>query len=340
MGSSPFRTLAEQIVITPFVWLSISLNTCYALLRMFEAFQIGPAIIWMRLVFLLLALWMSSEFFFRLTESANLSLQDFRDHAKWYALAFLLMGRVMSIVANYQTYLKNPVRMFIIWDGSFSFLGGAIGIALVLFWLTRNQRVTFLQWLDVLLPATTFGLAFDWIGMFASAQSYGKPTNLPWGITVNTFNVRYAVPIHPVQLYYAVFFFVLTFVLLLIRRYSKRAGAETMFGIILAAVATFFFEFLRGDASIPVFAKLTDFVFLFCLFLSLGVLAAIEMRLSQRMNTLYGMGVALLTVVYVALRSWLPFIEFQLRFSQLLAILALLATVVYVVVHRRKYPHL
>lgn len=307
---------------------------------MFEAFQFGPVTIWLRLTFLLVGTWLSAEFLFRLASSANLSLQSLKDDAKWHLLAFILVGRIIAIVGQYQTYAKHLLRMFVIWDGNFSFLGGAIGIALVLFWSSRNQRVTFLQWLDVLLPATTFGLAFDWFGMFLSAQAYGKPTNVPWGVVMDTFNVRYTVPIHPVQLYYAFTYFALTFVLLLIRRYSKRAGAETLIGIILAAAGVFFLEFLRGDFSIPVFAKLTDFVFLGCLFGSLGVLALIEQKLSERANAIYGGIVAILTLAYVFGRTWLDLPQYQLRFSQVLAVLALLATVVYVVVHRRKYPHL
>ncbi len=307
---------------------------------MFEAFQIGPAIIWLRVVFLLVAIWLSTEFFFRLAAAANLSLQNIRDHARWYVVAGVLSGRLMAVFANYQTYLRHPLRLFVFWDGEFSYMGIAIGVAAVLFFTTRNQRVTFLQWLDVLLPAVTFGLALDWLGMFAGAKAYGKPTNLPWGVVMNTFNVGYAVPIHPVQLYYAAFFFFMTFALLVIRQRSKRAGAETLIGIIVSGIAVFCFEFLRGDAGVPVFAKFTDFIFLFCLFLSLGVLAAIEVSLSERANAVYGAVVTVLTVVYVVVRQWISFGEFQLRFSQVLAILALLATVVYVVVHRRKYPHL
>ncbi len=307
---------------------------------MFEAFQFGPVTIWLRLSFLLIGTWLATEFLFRLASSANLSLQSMKDDAKWHLIAFLLGGRILSIIGQYQSYIKHPLRVFVVWDGSFSFLGGAIGVALILFWSSRNQRVTFLQWLDVLLPATTFGLAFDWFGMFLSAQAYGKPTNVPWGVVMDTFSVRYTVPIHPVQLYYAFFYFILTFALLLIRRYSKRAGAETLLGIVMASVAVFFFEFLRGDFSIPVFAKLTDFVFLGCLFGSLGVLAIIEHKLSERANVAYGGVVALLTIAYIFSRSWLDLPQYQLRFSQVLSILALLATVVYVVVHRRKYPYL
>jgi phosphatidylglycerol:prolipoprotein diacylglycerol transferase len=307
---------------------------------MFEAFQFGPVTLWMRTAFLLLAIVLSTEFFFRLARSAGLSIQSIKDVALWHLLSFLFFGRLFAVLANYQIYLKNVVQVFIVWDGAFSFIGGAIGIGIVLFVMTHLQRATFLQWLDVLLPATTFGLAFDWLGMFLAAQSYGKPTNVLWAVTFDTFNVRYTVPIHPIQLYYVFFYFALTFALLLVRRYSSRAGAETLFGIILMTTGVFFFEFLRGDFGIPVFARLTDFIFLAGLFLSLGILALIEQRLSERVNAIYGISVAVLTVSYILTRSWFDLPQFQLRFSQVLAVLALIATVVYVVVHRRKYPHL
>lgn len=307
---------------------------------MFEAFEIGPMILWFRVLFLLLAIWLSTEFFMRLAHAAGLSLQGIRDAARWHLLAFVVGGRLLAVVSEYQGYFAHPLRVLVFWDGAFSFLGGAIGVACVLFWTTRAQRTTFLQWLDVLLPATTFGLALDWFGMFMSAHAYGKPTNVFWGVTFSTFSVRYTVPIHPVQLYYALFYLLLTFILLLIRKRSRRAGSETLIGIVLATLGVFFLEFLRGDFGIPVFATLTDFIFMGLLFCSLGILALIEHRLTPRVNTIYSSVIVMLTVVFVVLRPWIGVVQYQLRFSQVLAILALLGTVVYVTVHRRKYPHL
>jgi len=307
---------------------------------MFEAFEIGHAIIWFRIAFLLIAIWMAAEFFFRLAQGSGLSLQSIKDYALWHVIAFIVGGRLLAVIATYQSYTHSPLTVFILWDGTFSFLGGAMGVAGVLFYATRVQRTTFLQWLDILLPATTFGLAFDWFGMFLSAQAYGKPTNVPWGVIFDTFSVRYTVPIHPVQLYYALFYFLLTFALLLIRRYSKRAGAETLIGIFIACTGVFFLEFLRGDFGIPVFALLSDFLYVGFLFLSLGVLALIEHRLTERVNSIYSFSVAALTIAYVIARPWVGVLQYQFRFSQVLAILAILGTVVYVVVHRRKYPHL
>lgn len=307
---------------------------------MFEAFSIGPAIIWTRVVFLLAGIVLSTSFFLRLAESAHLSLQHFKEQGVQFLLAFLLCGRLFAIIAQYRVFLLDPVRFFVFWDGSFSFLGAVFGIGAMLFWYTRTHRSTFMQWLDVLLPAGIFGSAFDWFGKFAAGQAYGKPTDMPWGVTYDTIGVRYTVPIHPVQLYYALTLLALTFLLLVVRKHSSRAGGETFVGIALLSIATFFFEYFRGDFSIPVFATRMDFLILSVLFASLGVFAAVELTLSQRALIVYE---ALLIVVfggYMFVRKLLPFATVELRFSQFLAVLALLATVVYVIVHRRKYPHL
>ena len=307
---------------------------------MFEALEIGPFIIWTHLLFLMIAIWVSTEFFFRLAQSAGLSLQHFRDNALWYLIGFVLAGRLFAVVAEYRVYLKEPMRMLIFSDGNFSFLGATIGIAIVLFVLRRTSRTTFLQWLDVLLPSTAFGLAFDWFGKFAAGQSYGKPTDMFWGITYDALNVRYAVPIHPVQLYYAFFFLILSFVLLVVRKNSQRAGSETLVGIISASVATFLFENFRGDFSIPVFATQVDFIVMVLLFVSLGVFAYAELKMTPRTVMFCEIGMTLFCAAYLLVRPTLPLETFELRFSQLLAVLALLATVVYVTVHRRRYPHL
>lgn len=311
---------------------------------MFEAFEIGPFIIWTHLVFLLIGLWLSSEFFFRLAQSAGLSLQHFRDHALWHLLGAAVGGRLFAVIEQYRIYLRadDPLRIFRLDDGNFSFLGAAAGIAIVLYLARGTSRTTFLQWLDVLLPATCFGLSFNWLGKFAAGQAYGTPTNMWWGVTYDASNVRFAVPVHPVQLYYALFYFFLTFLLLIVRKHAKRAGAETLAGIVLASFATFFLEYFRGDFSIPVFATQLDFVLLFLVFASLGLFTLLveRQKISPRLAIIYEIVGTIFCAAYIFLRPLLAFDSFELRFSQLLSVLALLASVVYVTVHRRRHPHL
>lgn len=310
--------------------------------HMYEAFQIGPFLFWTHLLFLLLAIWFASEFFFRLAQGAGMSIQHFKDDIWLYLLSSFLGGRFIAVLAEYRVYLRwdDPFRVFHIHDGHFSFLGAAIGIAVILFIRRRRSRTTFLQWLDVLLPATCFGLTFDWLGKFFAGQAYGRPTDVLWGVTYDTIGVRYAVPVHPVQLYYVVFFAILTFVLLIVRKHSVRAGAETLIGIAAASIATFFFEFFRGDFGIPVFATMLDFGLIILLFCSLGFFALVELRISQKTIIATEVIATSLSALYLFIRPLLSLATIGLRFSQLLAILVLLGTVVYVLAHRRLHPHL
>ncbi|MDB4979220.1 MAG: phosphatidylglycerol:prolipoprotein diacylglycerol transferase [Candidatus Peribacteria bacterium] len=307
---------------------------------MFEAFQFGPILIWTHFLFVLIGLWLSAEFFLRLAQSANLPINHFLEHGVWYCISFLLCGRLAGMIAEYRVYVNDPFRMIIVWDGGFNLLGGAIGIAIVLYFTNLTHRATFLQWLDALVPAASFGLVFDWLGAFFSGQSYGKPTDMFWGVAYDAQNVRYTVPIHPVQLYYAVFFFFLTFLLLIVRKKARRVGTETLVGICLMTIGTFIFESFRGDFGIPVFATKLDFILMIILFVSLGVFAAIELQLSQKSMYIYEGVLVSVIGIYMAMRRHIDIEFYELRFSQLLAVVALLATVVYVIVHRRKYPHL
>ncbi len=306
---------------------------------MFQAFELGPFLIWTRLLFILLGIWLATEFFLRLAESANLSLQHFRDHGWWYACTFVLGGRIIAMLAAYKVYLHDPVRSVFLHDGNFSFLGGAIGIGVVLYFATRGQRTIFLQWLDALLPAATLGLVFSWLGSFFAGDAYGAPTDVFWGVLYDTPSVRYTIPLHPVQLYYAFFYFALTFLLLVIRKRSKRVGAETLFGIVTASLGAFVLEYFRGDFSIPVFATVLDFGVLTFLFVSLGVFALIENRIPATASLAYELGLLVGTACYMFARTWLDLETFDLRVSQLMAVLALLVTVVYVVVERRRHPY-
>lgn len=309
---------------------------------MFEAFQIGPFLLWTHLLFLLLAVWLASDFFFRLAAGAGMSIQHFKDDAWWHMGAAFLGGRLVAVLAEYRVYMRwdDPFRIFHVHDGNFSFLGAAMGIAVVLYVTRRHSRTTFLQWLDILLPATCFGLALDWLGKFFAGQAYGRPTDAFWGVTYDTIGVRYAVPVHPVQLYYALFFALLTFILLVVRKHSHRAGAETLVGIVAASTATFIFEFFRGDFGIPVFATNLDFFLIILLFASLGFFALVELRISQKAVFIAEISATLCCALYLFIRPTLPLETIGLRFGQLLAILSLLGTIVYVLVHRRLHPHL
>src|SRR5437773_632446 len=95
------------------------LRSCVMLPPMFQAFQLGPFLILTRLLFILAGVWLSMELFIRLAESANLSLQHFRDHGFWYLISFIFGGRLFAIIAEYRIYLQDPLRSVFLTDGNF-----------------------------------------------------------------------------------------------------------------------------------------------------------------------------------------------------------------------------
>lgn len=312
---------------------------------MFEAFQLGPFLFRSHSLFLLLGIWLSAELFIRLAQSEGMRMTLFLQKGVWFLIAFLVCGRLFGILLLYQVYIQDPLRMMIVWDGAFSVIGACMGVGIALFYFTRRDRDTFLAWLDVFVPSVTLLMAFDWFGRLLGMLSYGRPTDVFWGTTVSSMSVRYTVPIHPVQLYYALWFFALTILLLHVRKKNvsrirtnmQSRGLVTLTGIGLGSLSVILFEFFRGDFAVAVFAKLTDFVFLAFLFISLGSIAALETRISHQRSLMLSIGVGILTMGYVLLRPWIPVISVEWRFSQFLAVLAMLSAVVYVVVHRWKH---
>lgn len=112
---------------------------------MFEAFTIGPFLLWSRAIFLLLGIWLSAEFFFKLADSARLSLKNFQEYALYFIGAFIVSGRFFAVLSQYKIYVLDPLRIFTFTDGGFSYIGAVFGIAVVLYFVTKQQRTTFLQ---------------------------------------------------------------------------------------------------------------------------------------------------------------------------------------------------
>jgi len=306
---------------------------------MFEAFQFGPLLFRSHTFLLLVGLWLGMELFFRYAARDGLHVGLFLQKGLQFLLSFLLGGRLLGVLLLYRVYMQDPMRILIVWDGVFNIVGGLIGLGIALYIFTLNQRGAFLRWMDAFLPASTVILGFEWFGRFLGSLSYGKPTDMPWGVTVESIGVRYTVPIHPVQLYYALFFFALAFLLLVLKK-RRAAGIVTIVGVVVGCVGVLLIESLRGDFAVTVFAKLSDFAFLALLFISLGTIAVFERKISHRYSIINSILVGIGTMTYLLLRPWITVASVEWRFSQFLAVLAMIATVVYVVMHRWKYPQL
>ncbi len=85
-----------------------------------------------------------------------------------------------------ENYLRNPVEILKMWKGGLGIPGGVIGGALALWLYTRSKKLNFMQWADFIAPWSA-DRAGDWTlgGNFVNQEVYGKPTDLPWALTID-----------------------------------------------------------------------------------------------------------------------------------------------------------
>jgi phosphatidylglycerol:prolipoprotein diacylglycerol transferase len=182
--------------------------------------------------------------------------------AKFYAekLAFyLIIGMVLGArlgdLLFYQSWgslTQDPGALFRFWEGGLASHGGAVGI-LVALWLFQRKYglYSWLQWLDlIVIPAGLIG-CFIRVGNFINQEILGKVTTVPWAVVFgHPMDGSAPLPRHPVQLYEALFYLGVFFLLLaLFLRKKWKAGLLS--GLFLTLVFTFRFiiEFWKEEQS-------------------------------------------------------------------------------------------
>jgi len=155
-----------------------------------------------------------------------------------------------------ENYLRNPIEILKIWKGGLGIAGGVIGGALTLIIYCRAKKLNFLEWVDYIAPGLLVGQAVGRWGNFVNQEVYGRPTDLPWAITIDP---PYRIPgfeqvakYHPLFLYESILTLLSAGLLLLInRKWRKKLFTGDLFFLYLVLYPTFrfFLEFLRLDPS-------------------------------------------------------------------------------------------
>jgi phosphatidylglycerol:prolipoprotein diacylglycerol transferase len=173
--------------------------------------------------------------------------EDLDDFLVWATLGVILGGRA-GYVLFYQPayYFAHPAEIVKVWHGGMSFHGGLIGTFIAIWLFTRQRKINFLAFADIIAPAVPIGLFFGRIANFINDELWGRVTDVPWAMVFPTGG---PLPRHPSQLYEAtleglVLFAVLFF---LLRRTEARLRPGTLSGTFLTgyALARIFCEFFR-----------------------------------------------------------------------------------------------
>lgn len=156
-------------------------------------------------------------------------------------------------IASPLDYWQNPYQLFNLRNGGLGIYGGIVGGALGLWLYTRRQKLAGAAWADLAVIGLTLGQAVGRWGNFFNQELYGRPTNLPWAVTIEP---QYRLPayadvarFHPAFLYESLWNFGAFLLLLwLYRRQRLLPGELTGLYLILYAVGRVFLETVRLDS--------------------------------------------------------------------------------------------
>ncbi|MCC6643385.1 prolipoprotein diacylglyceryl transferase [Candidatus Peregrinibacteria bacterium] len=226
--------------------------------------QIGPATIYSLWVFLALGIFVSLLIVNKLAKSRLIKLAFLAENSLLIFLCGLIAARLTFIAYNFAYYWNivvdqgHIIEIFYIWDKGLSSWGGLAGIFLSLYLLSKNSKEDYKAWSDILVVSVAFAMFFINIGAFLDGRNYGNPTELPWGILVESS--QYAIPIHPVQIYAAIYCGLIGLILLQLfnKKAFKTPGIISLSGIFLYSFFRFIEEFMRGDETIYILDVLRE----------------------------------------------------------------------------------
>jgi phosphatidylglycerol:prolipoprotein diacylglycerol transferase len=183
----------------------------------------------------------------------SLTNDDVADLVFYGAMGVVLGGRIGYILFyNLGFYLKNPLKLFAVWEGGMSFHGGFLGVALAFWIYASRKKIPYFALIDMAALCAPVGLGLGRIGNFINGELYGRATDAPWGII---FPGSDGVPRHPSQLYEAFLEgLALFFIVRIMSRRSQATGIAGWSFVAGYGLFRFIVEFFRQpDAQLGTF---------------------------------------------------------------------------------------
>ncbi len=188
------------------------------------------------------------------------------DSLTWIVLGGVIGARIWHILTPPASmveqgittlyYLMHPLDAIAIWRGGLGIPGAVAGGALAFYLYARKRGIKFGLWADIFAPGVALGQAIGRWGNFINQEVYGKPTNLPWGISID---LQHRLPeyisfstYHPLFLYESLFNLAnMGFLLWLNRKFIDKFKHGDLFltYLITYPLFRFFMEYLRLDNS-------------------------------------------------------------------------------------------
>ena len=190
----------------------------------------------------LVGLWL-----FRREVARSRSPAEATEVALWGLAGGLLGAKVLWVVEHLG---EGPVTALFFARGGLSWYGGLIGGVGTGLLVIFVRDLPLVATLAAATPPLAFGHLLGRIGCFLVGDDYGRPSGLPWAVAFPEGLPPTAVPVHPTQLYEALFLGWLGWILLRWRRCDVPHALVLGRYLLLAGAARFAIEFIRVNQRV------------------------------------------------------------------------------------------
>jgi phosphatidylglycerol:prolipoprotein diacylglycerol transferase len=152
-------------------------------------------------------------------------------------------------------YFRNPMQLINLRSGGLGIYGAIAGGALGIIVYTRRHHLSAIEWADLAVVGLSLGQAIGRWANFFNQELYGRPTDLPWGITIEHPLPGYGdfSTFHPTFLYVSIWSLV-TFIALLWLARNKREtllkGDLMAIYLIMFSLGRIVMELFRLDSRV------------------------------------------------------------------------------------------
>ncbi|NLY98290.1 MAG: prolipoprotein diacylglyceryl transferase [Clostridiaceae bacterium] len=161
-------------------------------------------------------------------------------------------GKILYIITILRKIVEDPSILKYTLSSGMVFYGGLIGGIVGGYLYTRQYKVDFFKMADSITLGLPVGHIFGRLGCFAAGCCYGKPYDGIFAVIYpkESLSAPAGIPLHPVQIYEAVYNVFVFIVLLILKRRSKEGKGLVLWTyLLLYGIGRFYMETLRYDAE-------------------------------------------------------------------------------------------
>jgi phosphatidylglycerol:prolipoprotein diacylglycerol transferase len=216
-----------------------------------EIFRIGPTPVYSYGLMLVISFALGILIAQRRAKRRGIPAEAILDVTTVILLSSIIGSRILYVAFHMEEFRGHWLDTINVFKGlaGLSMFGGIVLAVVLSILYMRLKQLPVWQIGDAVAPSIALGLGITRIGCLLNGCCFGRPTDLPWGITFPpgcvAFSMVGGVPVHPTQLYESLSGFLIFGIALLIDR--KRLGPGSVLCVVLGlyGVVRFLVDFVR-----------------------------------------------------------------------------------------------